>query len=172
MNPGFGAIEEMSTDQIIDEVNSSGADFFVAALGARKGQLWLMRNRNRLQIPVRAHLGVTIHFQAGTIKRAPRLLRKFGLEWVWRITKEPSLWKRYAQDGVSLLWLTVTRVIPLAAYTHPTLRHLRGSGHHFSVQKQRIGSIVRVRLSGFAVASETGRAASLPERGPCRRNDH
>ena len=39
--PGFGSIDELSEDKYIDAINSSNADFLVAALGAKKGQLWL-----------------------------------------------------------------------------------------------------------------------------------
>src|SRR5664280_1476218 len=80
--PGFCTVDEMSTNPIIDSVNSSDADFLVAALGAKKGQAWLLRNHDRLQIPVRVHLGAAINFQAGTIKRAPEHMRKSGLEWL------------------------------------------------------------------------------------------
>src|SRR5262249_47191044 len=80
-NPGFGTVEEMSRDDLIQEINSSGADFLVASLGAKKGQLWLRRNHDRLQVPIRAHLGATLNFQAGTVKRAPLIMRKLGVEW-------------------------------------------------------------------------------------------
>ena len=99
---------------IIDKVNASEADFLAVSLGARKGQLWLHRNHQRLTIPIRAHLGAVINFQAGTVKRAPTWLRAWGLEWLWRIKEEPHLWRRYAHDGWVLLRLIFTRVLPLA----------------------------------------------------------
>ena len=86
------------------------ADFLAVSLGAKKGQLWLHRNHQRLTVPVRAHLGVTVNFQAGTVKRAPPRLRAWGLEWLWRIKEEPHLWRRYAHDGWVLLGLIFTRV--------------------------------------------------------------
>ena len=113
-DPGFGSVDEMSREHIIDKVNASEADFLAASLGARKGQLWLHRNRRRLAIPIRAHLGAAINFQAGTVKRAPTWLRAWGLEWLWRIKEEPHLWRRYAHDGWVLLGLIFTRVVPLA----------------------------------------------------------
>ena len=115
--PGFCSAEEMSRDDIIDNINSSGADFLVASLGAQKGQLWLQRNHHRLLIPVRAHLGASLNFQAGTVKRAYPILRKFGLEWLWRIKEEPYLWRRYWNDGRVLLRLLVTHVLPLVFWT-------------------------------------------------------
>ena len=112
--PGFVSVDEMSGDELINKVNASAADFLAVSLGAKKGQLWLHRNHERLTIPVRVHLGATINFQAGSVKRAPTWLRLWGLEWLWRITEEPHLWRRYAHDGWVLLGLILTRVLPLA----------------------------------------------------------
>lgn len=118
LNPGFGTIEDISSDTIIERVNASGADFLVVALGAQKGQEWLLRNHNRLKIPLRAHLGASMNFQAGTVARAPRLFQKFGLEWLWRIKEEPQLWRRYRHDGLALISLMVKRVLPLTIKHH------------------------------------------------------
>jgi N-acetylglucosaminyldiphosphoundecaprenol N-acetyl-beta-D-mannosaminyltransferase len=112
--PGFGSVEEMSTDAIIDAINASEARFLVASLGAQKGQSWLLKNHHRLRIPVRSHLGAAINFQAGLLERAPLFVRRFGLEWLWRIKEEPYLWRRYLRDGLILLKLMLTSVLPLA----------------------------------------------------------
>jgi N-acetylglucosaminyldiphosphoundecaprenol N-acetyl-beta-D-mannosaminyltransferase len=112
--PGFGAVQDMSTDAIIDQINASKARFLVASLGAQKGQSWLLHNHHRLQIPVRSHLGAAINFQAGLLKRAPLFVRRLGFEWLWRIKEEPHLWKRYLHDGGVLLRLMVANVLPLA----------------------------------------------------------
>src|SRR6202035_5028024 len=77
--PGFGTLEDMSRDDIIDKINSSDADFLVASLSAKKGQLWLQRNHHRLRIPIRSHLGAAMNFEAGSVKRAPPVMRKYGL---------------------------------------------------------------------------------------------
>jgi N-acetylglucosaminyldiphosphoundecaprenol N-acetyl-beta-D-mannosaminyltransferase len=114
LDPGYGTVDEMSRDDIIDTVNSSDADFLAVSLGAKKGQSWLQRNHHRLTIPIRAHLGATVNFQAGTVRRAPPWIRAWGFEWLWRIMEEPHLWRRYWSDGWVLLRLLVTRVLPLA----------------------------------------------------------
>src|SRR5260221_4457448 len=111
--PGFGSIDEMSTTRIFKTINKSGADFLAVALGAERGQAWLRRNHRSIQVPVRVHLGATINFQAGIIKRAPIAVQKCGLEWLWRIKEEPKLWRRYWNDGQVLLALLLTRVAPL-----------------------------------------------------------
>ena len=112
--PGFGSVEKMSTDAIIDAINASGAGFLMASLGAQKGQAWLLRNHHRLRIPVRSHFGAALNFQAGCLRRAPLLVRRFGFEWLWRIKEEPHLWRRYFKDGLVLLRLMLTSVLPLA----------------------------------------------------------
>jgi N-acetylglucosaminyldiphosphoundecaprenol N-acetyl-beta-D-mannosaminyltransferase len=117
LQPGFGDVEEMSGDDTIAAVNASEADLLAVALGAQKGQAWLLRNHERLAIPVRAHLGATINFEAGTVKRAPAWLGRCGLEWFWRVKEEPALWRRYWRDGCALLKLLVTRALPLMVAT-------------------------------------------------------
>jgi N-acetylglucosaminyldiphosphoundecaprenol N-acetyl-beta-D-mannosaminyltransferase len=111
--PGYATIDELSDESIIDMINSSKADLLVACLGARKGQRWLQQNHDRLQIPIRVHLGAAVKYEAGTIKRAPVFMQRWGLEWLWRIKEEPHLSSRYFMDGMVLLHLLLTRIMPL-----------------------------------------------------------
>ncbi len=114
--PGFGAIEAMSSDDIIDEINRHEIDFLIVALGARKGQAWIEKNRHRLKAPAISHLGAVVNFFAGTVKRAPVWMQRVGLEWLWRILEEPSLWKRYFFDGLRFAKLLLANVIPYAIW--------------------------------------------------------
>ncbi len=150
--PGFGTVDEMSTDRFIDQINASGADFLVAALGAKKGQLWLQRNHHRLRVPIRAHLGVTIHFQAGTVKRAPNALQKLGFEWLWRISQEPNLWRRYWHDGRVLLRLMLTRVLPLAIRARALRWNAARKSHNLVIEQVQGPNSVTMSLCGFATA--------------------
>ena len=113
-NPGFGALDEMSTPNIIDTINQSEADFVIVSLGAKKGQAWIEKNKDKLNAPVISHLGAVVNFIAGTVRRSPKILQKIGLEWLWRIKEEPALWKRYFRDGLSFLYLFLFRVLPLS----------------------------------------------------------
>jgi N-acetylglucosaminyldiphosphoundecaprenol N-acetyl-beta-D-mannosaminyltransferase len=158
--PGFGSVDELSRDQFIDQINSSNADFLVAALGAKKGQLWLLRNHDRLQIPVRAHLGATVNFQAGTVRRAPYAVQKLGLEWLWRIKEEPYLWRRYWNDGRVLVRLLLTRVLPLIIWTR-WLQLKYGRHEQELVIRQILGDeTVTVSLSGPATARHLDKVIS------------
>jgi len=115
-DPGFVSVEQMSTADIIEGVNAAGADFIVVALGAVKGQAWIQHNRAQLTAPVISHLGAVINFVTGSIKRAPLLWQRMGVEWLWRIKQEPALWLRYMQDGIAFLGLLSSKVLPLAVY--------------------------------------------------------
>lgn len=158
MYPGFGSIEELSRDEIIKTINASEADFLVASLGALKGQLWLLRNLHRLQIPIRAHFGAVVNFQAGVIRRAPRILRKYGLEWLWRIKEEPYLWRRYFDDGTVLLRVLITRVFPLAIWMRAQQFKYRGRERELHVKQVRDNDTVTLSLHGFATANQVATA--------------
>lgn len=112
--PGFGSLDDISTPALLAHINASEADFVVVSLGAQKGQAWIERNRPQLAAPIISHLGAVVNFVAGNVQRAPVWMQRVGLEWVWRIKEEPSLWKRYFNDGVDLLHITITQVIPAA----------------------------------------------------------
>lgn len=116
LSPGFGGVEEMSDLETIACINRSGADFVIVALGAVKGQAWIVRNRQRLQAPVVSHLGAVVNFAAGRLRRAPVHLRRLGLEWLWRIKEEPGLWRRYGHDAVVLARLCATKVLPVVVW--------------------------------------------------------
>ena len=156
--PGFGSIDDMSRDDIIDRINSSNADFLVVALGAQKGQLWLLRNHYRLLIPVRAHLGAVINFQAATVKRAPLVARRLGFEWLWRIKEEPYLWRRYWRDGGALLHLLFTSVLPLVAWTWWLGRKCKRQGQDLVITQDYTRDSIALRLSGPAVAQHVDKA--------------
>lgn len=111
-SPGYGSVEDISGVETINKINKSGADFLVVALGAVKGQAWIEHNLSALNVPVVSHLGAVINFVAGSVRRAPVWMRRTGLEWLWRIREEPSLWRRYVFDGIHLVKLVVVRVLP------------------------------------------------------------
>lgn len=114
--PGFGSVEDMSSQRTIDQINASNADFLVVSLGARKGQSWIELNLAKLNVPVVSHLGAVVNFVAGSVSRAPLWLQHIGLEWLWRIKEEPALLQRYLGDGRRFLGLICMRVVPYICF--------------------------------------------------------
>ena len=160
INPGFGSVDEMSRTEIIDQINASGANFLITALGAQKGHHWLLRNHDRLRVPIRTHFGAVLNFEAGTVKRAPHRMAKFGLEWLWRIKEEPRLWRRYWRDGQVLLRLLLTQALPLALAARLQRLRFAKRDQELRVNKAETGTAVTLRLAGDAIAPYAGTAIS------------
>ena len=149
--PGFGSVEDMSHPDIINTINESGAEFVIVALGAKKGQAWIEHNRKKLNAPVISHLGAAVNFAAGTQKRAPVLFQRTGLEWLWRIKEEPSLWRRYFHDGRKFVWLLFARILPYAIKEWLQSRKHR---HDFTAELRKEDNCDIVVLSGDLATSD------------------
>ncbi|MBQ2841115.1 MAG: WecB/TagA/CpsF family glycosyltransferase [Oscillospiraceae bacterium] len=77
-------------EDVIDEINKSGADILFVCLGAPKQELWMAKNRDKLNVRLMLGLGGSLDSYAGTVKRAPDIFIKLGLEWFYRLIKEPK----------------------------------------------------------------------------------
>jgi N-acetylglucosaminyldiphosphoundecaprenol N-acetyl-beta-D-mannosaminyltransferase len=146
-SPGFVSVEEMSGATRIAQINVSDADFLVVSLGAKKGQEWIVKNLSHLKIPVVSHLGAVVNFEANKLKRAPIFWQNIGLEWLWRIKEEPSLWRRYWHDGLGLLKLLVTDVIPYAVWLTSRQKYLKNFKDN-NIYLECEKSICRLAISG------------------------
>jgi len=158
--PGFTPVDDMSLDAVIEKVNSSRADFLAVALGAVKGQAWLLRNHDRIQIPVRAHLGAAINFEAGSVRRAPSGMQKSGFEWLWRIKEEPQLWRRYRADGLVFLHLILTRVVPLKLISLWSRVDSLWRPHGLAIARTDDQNAVILNLNGVATADNIAQLVS------------
>lgn len=79
----------------ISNINDSGIGILFVALGCPKQEKWMAKNRAALK-PVQIGVGAAVDFYAGTASEAPKFLQKSGLEWLFRLSKEPRrLWRRY-----------------------------------------------------------------------------
>ncbi|MBI9086094.1 MAG: WecB/TagA/CpsF family glycosyltransferase [Desulfobacterales bacterium] len=93
------------SQQVIDQINRSGADILLVGLGAPEQEKWIMRHRHRLAPRVLMGVGGLFDFYSGNIKRAPVWMREIGLEWVYRILQEPGrMWRRYVLGNPLFLY--------------------------------------------------------------------
>ena len=117
LNPGFGSVDDLSADAIVEK-RSMPAErkSSIAALGAEKGQAWLLRNHQRLRPPDPQPSRCSGQFRRGHSQAFASYLVPFGPRIMAMAYqgREPYLWRRYAHDGGVLLWLLATRVLPLA----------------------------------------------------------
>ena len=84
-----GYFNDEQTPDIIDCINSSGADILLVALGAPKQEKWMYDNRHNLSCAVCIGVGCSLDVFAGTAALAPAFFRNSGLEWLYRLFKEP-----------------------------------------------------------------------------------
>lgn len=89
-----GYFSKDNEQEIIDKINNSGADLLVVALGAPKQEYWIYENKNRLKVKAAIGVGGSFDILAGVSKRAPKIFIKLGLEWLYRLLKEPWRYKR------------------------------------------------------------------------------
>jgi N-acetylglucosaminyldiphosphoundecaprenol N-acetyl-beta-D-mannosaminyltransferase len=89
---GSPALDE--EDVIIERINTSLADILLVAYGAPKQDKWIARNRTRLKVSVAMGVGGTFDFLAGVVPRAPRWMQRLGLEWLFRLIRQPWRWRR------------------------------------------------------------------------------
>ena len=80
---------------VISKINSSGADILFVCLGFPKQEEWIRKNLKLLpSVKLAIGLGGSLDVWSGKVKRAPSIVSNVGLEWLWRILKDPKRLKR------------------------------------------------------------------------------
>ena len=106
-SPSYGFEKnDQECEELVRIVNESGANVLLVGVGAPKQEKWIMKYRDRMPgVEVFMALGATIDFEAGTLKRAPLVWQKCGMEWLYRVIKEPKrLFKRYFVDDMQFFY--------------------------------------------------------------------
>jgi N-acetylglucosaminyldiphosphoundecaprenol N-acetyl-beta-D-mannosaminyltransferase len=94
----------------VEAINGSGAGVVFVGLGCPKQELWMARQRGQIRA-VMIGVGAAFDYHAGTVRRAPRWMRRHGLEWLHRLCSDPRrLWRRYLVTN-TLFVLKVARQI-------------------------------------------------------------
>ncbi|KIL78625.1 WecB/TagA/CpsF family glycosyltransferase [Bacillus badius] len=82
-------------EALVQAIRESGATLLFVALGSPRQELWIKENRPKLpNVKVFQGVGGSFDVYSGKVKRAPAFYRKFGLEWLYRLMKEPKRLKR------------------------------------------------------------------------------
>lgn len=106
-SPPFGFEKNaQECDHIVEILQNSNANVVLVGLGNPKQTIWIYKYKDRLpNIDVYLALGATIDFEAGIIKRAPKIWQKMYMEWFYRFLQEPRrLFKRYFIDDPKFFW--------------------------------------------------------------------
>ncbi len=90
-NDGYFKKEGEESDKIIEKINAANTDILFVCLGVPVQEKWIMANREKLKnVGLIMGLGGSLDSYAGTVKRAPKIFIKLGLEWFYRLIKEPK----------------------------------------------------------------------------------
>ncbi len=103
-----GKLNVLSEDnsEIIKKINDAQADVLFVAFGMGKQEKWIFENRDKLpNVKIAMGVGGAFDFISGVIPRAPKWMRKLGLEWLFRLYQQPKRIKRIWNATVKFIYL-------------------------------------------------------------------
>jgi exopolysaccharide biosynthesis WecB/TagA/CpsF family protein len=107
---GYFSPEE--TEEVIEEIRESGAGLLLVAMGNPRQELWLREHLEATGARVGVAVGAFFDFAAGTARRAPGWMNRWGMEWLWRLAREPRrLANRYLIGNPLFLYRVVVDAI-------------------------------------------------------------
>jgi N-acetylglucosaminyldiphosphoundecaprenol N-acetyl-beta-D-mannosaminyltransferase len=113
----FRQLSETEQLDIAREIQDSGAQIVFVGLGCPRQEVWAYENQSILKMPILA-VGAAFDFHAQLLAQAPAWMQKLGLEWVFRLIKEPRrLWRRYAFLNPLYLWYLCLQFLGLIQLT-------------------------------------------------------
>jgi N-acetylglucosaminyldiphosphoundecaprenol N-acetyl-beta-D-mannosaminyltransferase len=99
-SPPFRALTPEEEERVVAEIDASGAQVVWVGTGQPKQERWMSAMRPRLAAPLLVGVGAAFDFHAGIVSQAPRWMQRNGLEWIYRLSREPRrLWRRYASQN-------------------------------------------------------------------------
>jgi len=109
-SPPFGEWPDDEFERICDKIRDSGANLVWVGLGCPKQERWIAQHKNLLPPAVYFGIGAAFAFHAGEVKQAPDWVQKYGIEWAYRLCKEPRrLFKRYFTYNSLFLYYSLRR---------------------------------------------------------------
>lgn len=92
-----GTYSGMATGEdkkILEQIGKERVDILFVAYGMKRQEEWIDRNLKKLKVGMVMGVGRSFDYYSGDLKRAPMMLRKMGLEWLYSLVKEPKRWRR------------------------------------------------------------------------------
>jgi len=115
-SPPFRPLTVAEDEHEIELINASGAAVVWVGTGQPRQEQWMHRMRPRLAPPLLVGVGAAFDFHSGLVSQAPAWMQRNGLEWTYRLSREPRrLWRRYARYNPMFV----------AGFARQYLRHLR-----------------------------------------------
>ena len=133
----FRPLTPAEDQALIEKVHNSGAGLVMVSLGCPKQERWMAQHKDKIQA-VMIGLGGAFPVYAGLQKRAPRLVRDLGFEWLYRLIQEPQrLCSRYRDTIPPFIWLALKQLL---AQERPT--------RNFPGNVRMVGNISNIKVKG------------------------
>lgn len=115
---GFEKKQE-ENERIYEMINASGANVVLVGVGCPKQEKWIDAHKEKMPgVNLWMALGATIDFEAGNVRRAPKIFQRLYLEWFYRFLQEPKrMYKRYFVDDPKFFWFFLKQL--LGTYKNP-----------------------------------------------------
>jgi N-acetylglucosaminyldiphosphoundecaprenol N-acetyl-beta-D-mannosaminyltransferase len=111
-SPPFRPWSEQENEAMIEEIRRFQPDVLWVGMTAPKQEKWVAANAARLQVPVIGSIGAVFDYYAGVTQRAPQWICNLGLEWLYRLPREPQrLWRRTLVSAPLFLWYVMRQRI-------------------------------------------------------------
>ena len=113
-SPSYGfEKKDEENERIYEMINQSGANVVLVGVGCPKQEKWIDAHKTKMpKVDIWMALGATIDFEAGNIKRAPRIFQMLYMEWFYRFLQEPKrMYKRYFVDDPKFFWLLLKQIM-------------------------------------------------------------
>ncbi|MEG4028064.1 MULTISPECIES: WecB/TagA/CpsF family glycosyltransferase [unclassified Microcoleus] len=112
----FRHVSPQEKQEIAQEIRNSGAAITFVGLGCPRQEVWAYEYRDDLSMPLIA-VGAAYDFHAGNLAKSPDFLSKIGLEWLFRMMKEPRrLWQRYVFLNPLYIWLFLLQALKIKQF--------------------------------------------------------
>lgn len=107
-----GYFSDTEDNNILSELNKSNADILFIGISSPKKEIWAHKYKNDINIPIIKGVGGSFDVLAGVISRAPKWMQNYGLEWFYRIIKEPKrmLW-RYVKTNSYFILMVIKYLV-------------------------------------------------------------
>jgi N-acetylglucosaminyldiphosphoundecaprenol N-acetyl-beta-D-mannosaminyltransferase len=101
--PSFRPLSRQEDETIVEQINSAKPDIVWVGLGAPKQEKWMAEHLGKITASAMIGVGAAFDFHSANVKWAPAWMRRLGLEWVYRLTREPKrMWRRNLDSPVFL----------------------------------------------------------------------
>ncbi|MDP8929377.1 MAG: WecB/TagA/CpsF family glycosyltransferase [Actinomycetota bacterium] len=109
-SPPFRPLTDDEDREITELINDSAPDLLWVGLGTPKQERWMDAHVGRIRAPVMLGVGAAFDIHAGLLPQAPRWMQRSGLEWAYRLAREPRrLWRRYLYNNPRFVTAVLAR---------------------------------------------------------------